>query len=567
MLSVDKVVSDKLPNIKGKPWLEKPTAWFLRNLLHEEDIQEFGRSSPALEGIDFVEHALDYFNFTYAYSSQAIDNIPVNGRLVIIANHPIGSLDGLALLKLVSEVRSDVKIVANEWLSALEPLNSLLLPINVFAGKPNRKDIRNIHSHLHNEGCVILFPAGEVSRLRPNGVRDTHWQNGFLKIAKATQSDILPIRLDAHNSAWFYTASMVYKPLATMLLVKEMFRQQQKQVKCHIGQKIPAEAFIQQGLSINQQVKLFKKHLYRLGTSKKAIFPTQTAIARPEPRQPLKAAIEACEQLGQTPCGKKIYLYEFNGSSPILREIGRLREVAFRTVGEGTWRKRDLDEYDTWYMHLILWDPDDLEIAGSYRLGDSRKIIETRGHSGLYSQGFYEFTTTMKKLLPQSLELGRSFVQPQYWGKRSLDYLWVGIGALLRKHSRYRYLFGSVSISNALPPEAQAALVKFYSTYFPAQTDMATANIPYRLNTYSTVPNFTGTNYTNEFVLLKSYLANMGCSIPTLYKQYSELCEPGGVQFLEFGVDPDFNHSIDGLVLVDITQLKEKKRRRYLETR
>lgn len=567
MLSVDKVVSDKLPKIKGKPWLEKPTAWFLRNLLHEEDIQKFGRSSPALEGIDFVEHALDYFNFTYAYSSQAIDNIPVNGRLVIIANHPIGSLDGLALLKLVSEVRSDAKIVANEWLSALEPLNSLLLPVNVFAGKPSRKDIRSIHSHLHNEGCVILFPAGEVSRLRPNGVRDTHWQNGFLKIAKATHSDILPIRLDAHNSAWFYTASMVYKPLATMLLVKEMFRQQQKQVKCHIGQKIPAEAFIHQGLSINQQVKLFKKHLYRLGTSKKTIFPTQTAIARPEPRQPLKAAIEACEQLGETPCGKKIYLYEFDGSSPILREIGRLREVAFRTVGEGTWRKRDLDEYDTWYMHLILWDPDDLEIAGSYRLGDSRKIIETRGHSGLYSQGFYEFTEAMKELLPQSLELGRSFVQPQYWGKRSLDYLWVGIGALLRKHSKYRYLFGSVSISNALPPEAQAALVKFYSTYFPAQTEMATANIPYRLNTYSTVPDFTGTNYTNEFVLLKSYLANMGCSIPTLYKQYSELCEPGGVQFLEFGVDPDFNHSIDGLVLVDTNRLREKKRKRYLEIR
>lgn len=567
MLSVDKVVNDKLPLIKGKPWLEKPTTWVLRNLLHEEDIQKFGKSFPSLEGIDFVEHTLDYFNFTYSYSSQELDNIPVSGRLVIIANHPIGSLDGLALLKLVSEMRSDVKIVANEWLSALEPLNSLLLPVNVFGGKPSRKDIRNIHNHLHDEGCVILFPAGEVSRLRPNGVRDTHWQSGFLKIAKATQSDILPIRLDAHNSAWFYTASMVYKPLATMLLVKEMFRQQRKQVKCHIGQRIPVEAFLHQGLSVNQQVKLFKKHLYRLGTQKKPIFPTQTAIARPESRQPLKAAIEACELLGETPCGKKIYLYEFSGSSPILREIGRLREVAFRTVGEGTWRKRDLDEYDTWYMHLILWDPDDLEIAGAYRLGDCKKIIETHGQNGLYSDGFYEFSDAMKEIFPQSLELGRSFVQPRYWGKRSLDYLWVGIGALLRKHPNYRYLFGSVSISNALPKDAQAALVKFYSSHFPPQTPMARANIPYRLNTDSTVPDFTGNNYADEFVLLKSYMANIGSAIPTLYKQYSELCEPGGVQFLEFGVDPDFNHSIDGLVLVDTTKLSAKKRKRYLETR
>ena len=567
MLSVEQVVNKKLPNLKKTPWLEKSATWFLRHLLHEKDIQQFANSLPPLDGIDFVEHVLDYFHFNYSYSAKNLDNIPTTGRLIIIANHPIGSLDGLALLRLVSEVRDDVKIVANDWLTELEPLKPMLLPVNVFGEKPQPSDLRNIREYLHNEGCVIIFPAGEVSRLRPNGIKDARWAAGFLKIAKSTQSDILPIRLSAHNSAWFYTASMVYKPLATALLVKEMFRQQKKQVHCDIGERIPLSAFNQPTINLNQQVKLFKKHLYRVGSTKPAIYPTQTAIARPEPRQPLKSAIESCELLGETYCGKKIYLYEFSGSSPILREIGRLREVAFRTVGEGTWNRRDLDEYDTWYMHLILWDPDDLEIAGAYRLGDCRQIIQSKGCDGLYTNSFYRFEEGMKLIFEEGLELGRSFVQPRYWGKRSLEYLWVGIGALLRKHSRYRYLFGSVSISNALPKNAQAALVGFYSAHFPPFKSLATANIPYQSTQASTTPTFSGSNYSEEFSQLKTYLANIGVSIPTMYKQYSELCEKGGVQFLTFGIDPDFNNAIDGFVLVDIHKLKDKKRKRYLETR
>lgn len=562
MLNVDEVVKENLPRIHNKPWLAKPTTWLLRNLLHENDIRDFSQRYPDLQGIDFVEQVLDYFNFSYAYRSSELDNIPCRGRLVIIANHPIGSLDGLALLKLVSEVRDDVKIVANDLLMQLNPLASMLLPVRVFNGQTSRNDARRLHQHLQENGVVIVFPSGEVSRLRPQGVRDTRWQAGFLKLAKRSQSPVLPIRLEAHNSALFYTASLVYKPLATLLLVKEMFRQQRKHVSCRIGELIPHAALTKMhALPVKQQLKLLKKHLYRVGTEKPLIYPTQTAIARPEPRQALKHAIEQCEKLGETPCGKHIYCYQFNGSSPILREIGRLREVAFRAVGEGTWQRRDLDDHDLIYMHLLLWDPHDLEIAGAYRLGDCAQILQKVGPKGLYTHAFYQFSRTMSDIHAQGLELGRSFVQPRYWGKRSLDYLWMGIGALLKAKPQYRYLFGSVSISNALPEPAKEALVAFYRHYFPAAEPLATAHHPYQPE----AKHFRLSGcYEEDFADLKSYLASMGCQVPTLYKQYSELCEKGGVQFLAFGVDPDFSNAIDGLVLVDVQQLRAKKRRRYL---
>lgn len=565
MINVDEVVKDSFPQVHRKPWLAKPTTWLLRNLLHETDIRDFSQRYPDLQGIDFVEQVLDYFNFSYAYRSSELDNIPARGRLVIFANHPIGSLDGLALLKMVSEVRSDVKIVANDLLLKLKPLHSMLLPVRVFNGTTCRDDVRQLHRHLHGEGVIIVFPAGEVSRLRPQGVRDTQWQAGFLKLAKRSQSPLLPIRLEAHNSALFYTASMVYKPLATLLLVKEMFRQQRKHISCRIGEIIPHQAVTKMSsLTRKQQLKLLKKHLYRVGTQKPLVLPTQTAIARAEPRQPLKQAVEQCQLLGDTPCGKQIYCYQFEGSSPILREIGRLREIAFRAVGEGTWQRRDLDDHDLFYLHIILWDPNDLEIAGAYRLGDCAEIIQKVGPSGLYTEKFYQFSRSMSDIHAQGLELGRSFVQPRYWGKRSLDYLWLGIGALLRARPQYRYLFGSVSISNALPDPAKEALVAFYQHYFPAQQPLAVANHPYR----KPARHFRLSGcYSEDFTDLKSYLASMGASIPTLYKQYTDLCEKGGVQFLEFGVDPDFSDSIDGLVLVDVQRLKEKKRRRYLEQR
>ncbi|MCR6555006.1 GNAT family N-acetyltransferase, partial [Aeromonas sp. CPF2-S1] len=168
-----------------------------------------------------------------------------------------------------------------------------------------------------------------------------------------------------------------------------------------------------------------------------------------------------------------------------------------------------------------------------------------------------------EKLLPrleQAIELGRSFIQPAYWGKRGLDYLWFGIGAYLARYPQYRYLFGPVTLSGSLPPAAKDLLVSFYRQHFAPALALAPSRRPYP----ATPTLFEGRDYGDDLKVLKAGLDNLGCAIPTLYKQYAELCEPGGVQFMDFGIDPDFNHCIDGLVWVDVSRIKSHKRARYI---
>ena len=563
MFTVDDVLNKHYPQVASHPWLFKSLSFALRRLLHEQDIAEFGEAYPHYHDIDFVEQVLEYFNISYSTRDVEKERIPSEGRVVIIANHPIGSLDALALIKLLSEVRHDVKVVANQMLMEIEPLHNMLLPVNNMQGGTPKQHLSAISRHLEHEGALLIFPAGEVSRLRPQGVRDTHWHTGFLRIARQTKSPVLPVYIDAKNSPLFYGVSMVYKPLATALLVKEMFKQRRKHLPMRIGELIPHQSFQNLSIPLKDQVKLFKRHLYRIGNNKKGVLPTQASVALPEDRKELSRAIKQCELLGHTGDGKAIYLYQHTGYSPVMREIGRLREIAFRAVGEGSNRRRDIDQYDSHYYHLILWDDSDLEIAGAYRFGDAETLTVADHPTGLYSATLFDYGPDNRALFKNGLELGRSFVQPRYWGKRSLDYLWFGIGAFLSRYPKYQYLFGAVSISNGYPQPAKDLLVEFYRTHFPARFGQATSRLPYQVS-QDVLHTFAGEDYKAEFTELKHLLANMGVNVPTLYKQYTEVCEPGGVAFLDFNIDPDFADCIDGLVVVDLATLTAKKRKRYM---
>jgi putative hemolysin len=567
MFTAQEIIKQRYPNLANKPILSGSLKLVLKNLLHEKEMLEFSEIYPNAKGIDFVEKVLEYFSISYSVRDNEKERIPSAGRLVIISNHPIGSLDALALIKLLSEVRDDVKVVANEMLMALKPLHDLLLPVNNMQGGTPKANLNNIYQHLREEGAVLIFPAGEVSRLRPQGVRDTKWHSGFLTIAKSTKAPILPLFVDAKNSPLFYGVSMLYKPLATTLLVKEMFKQKRKHLPIRIGELVPVESYLNSKLSKRHLVKLFKKHLYYIAYGKGGVFQTQAAIALPEDRQTLSKCIKKkCELLGETSDGKLIYLYQHDTSSSVMREIGRLREIAFRAVGEGTNKRRDIDKYDNDYYHLILWDKEDLEIAGAYRFGDAKHLVQSKGVSGLYSSTLFTYSEIMTPYFEQGLELGRSFVQPKYWGKRSLDYLWYGIGAFLKKHPEYRYLFGPVSLSNAYPKPAKDLLIQFYSAHFGQSSKSrakAAAKVPYLLPIKSISP-FKGEDYKQDFTHLKHLLANMGLAVPTLYKQYSETYDEGGVEFVDFSIDAEFGDCIDALVIGDISMMKQKKRSRYL---
>ena len=156
--------------------------------------------------------------------------------------------------------------------------------------------------------------------------------------------------------------------------------------------------------------------------------------------------------------------------------------------------------------------------------------LAKRGLEGIYSYSLFHYDGRMDDVLQHGIELGRSFIQPRYWGRRGLDYLWSGIGAYLARYPHYRYLFGPVSISGGLPAAARDLLVAFYRMWFPATHPLAESRRPYPASLPDVLAQFGGEDYNDDLARLKSLLGNLGCAIPPLYKQYSEVCEPGGVR-------------------------------------
>ena len=569
MLNIEHSLVNKYPAFASQPPLiRNSTLSFLRKLGYEEEINHFLRENQGISGIDFIDRIFDYFNFSYNISQRDRNNIPSHGRMIIIANHPIGSLDGLALLHLVSEVRRDVKIVANDMLMTFDALHELFLPLDNMTCGTYKQSYKNILAALNEEQAVIIFPAGEVSRASPQGIRDGRWQAGFLHFARAAKAPILPVFISAKNSLLFYSASMIFKPLATAMLAYEMFNKHSSEIRFRVGEVIPHGALESDKLADAPLIKRLKSHLYKIGNGQQAMFVTEKTIARPESSAALKKELKTAQLIGKTRDDHRIYLCSWDQHPTVLREIGRLREQTFRKVGEGTGRRRDLDKFDHDYRHLVLWDEDKLVIAGAYRLGEVADILKKRGQKGLYTANLFNYQLAALPMLEQSLELGRSFVHPDYWGKASLDYLWQGLGAYLKQNRHIRYVLGPVSMSAQYPKKLRDLLVYFYQRYYLSKLALAQGLHPHEIDD-STRAEFAAlfANLGREkgFELLQQLFSECGHKIPVLFKQYAALYGEGGYQLLAFSVDSEFGNCLDGLFVGDLTMMKQGKRARYID--
>jgi len=570
MLNLEGVLKREYPRLFNyHPVVSRPTIEFFRLLFHEKSINTFLQTHEEKTGLTFIDAVLEHLNISYRIDQRQLQNIPALGKVIIVANHPLGALDALSLIKMVASVRQDrkVKIVANHILSQFTQIGELLIPVDNMSGKLSRTSLHKIDEALKNEEAVIFFPSGEVSRAYLNGIRDGKWKSGFIKFAKRTQTPVLPIYINAKNSKLFYGASWIYKPLGSLLLSHEMFMARNSVFDFTIGRIVSAQTIHGMHLSNTQHAKLFRKHLYRVAKAKSPIYATEECISHPESRQMIKQELKNGERIGTTSDSKHIYLIEAEYAPTLLSEIGRLREYSFRKVGEGSGRKKDIDRYDDYYQHLVLWDDDALEVVGAYRIGECNWILSWLGKEGMYLNELCSFDSRCDELLEDAIELGRSFVQPKYWGTRALDYLWQGIGAYLSHNPQVKYMFGPVSISGTYPQSAKEALVYFYNTYFRAEDPIFKARAPFKLSEYVAREFnelFEGNNYNADFKRLREYLGAFNVTVPTLYKQYSELCEEGGIHFMDFGVDADFNNCIDGYIFVDVSKIKLAKRQRYI---
>ncbi|MFV8783577.1 lysophospholipid acyltransferase family protein [Microbulbifer sp. SA54] len=526
----------------------------VKKICCEQQIRQFGQAFPHLGGLDFIRQVFHSFDFHYDINPVELERIPASGALVIVANHPLGSLDGLALIDLVSRVRKDVKAVASQLLWNIEPLRSYLLPVDNFNGRTRRGDVEGIYDHLNSGGAIIVFPAGEVSRLTPQGVRDGCWNPGFVRFADKTGAPILPVQVRGRNSLWWYGLSMLNKPLSTLWLVREMFKQVSRGIDIRIGAPVAAEHYRSWPMTPRAQAKLWKKQVYRLHKNPRSLAPEPIASA--EPVAEVAAIMESCEALVEQG-DFSVKLYRQRADCPVMRELSRLREIAFRAVGEGTGNSRDWDAFDAYYDHLLLWDRDQQRIAGAYRL------VKTDGLTAdqIYSSTLFNYPRPPQQCLPGSAELGRSFLLPDYWRSRGLDLLWCGIGQWILRN-KCRYLFGPVSMPGNFSRRAKSAIVRYFLHHFAANSPLGDARLPFVENG-ADLPELSGDAY-QDMLQMKHILNEEGVVLPPLFKKYTAVTVPGGTSFHAFNVDPDFCDSVDGLVVVDLEKMDTKFARRYL---
>ncbi len=533
-------------------------------------INNFIENNSIKQGIDFIDSLFNQLNVKFDITLDDISKIPSEGGVIIVSNHPLGGLDGLGLIKTIYSVRKDVKIVANDILMEIPNLRDFFLPVDLYSINKSRQQLKAIENALVNEEAVIFFPAGVVSRLSFKGIKDKKWSAGVIKYSSKFDIPILPIFIKARNSLLFYVLAFIYDKLGTFMLPQELFRSKNSNFKIIVGDLINSSNFKSNNIQSNIKAKLLRQHTYRIGKNKQGIFKSEKAISHPIDSKLLKNELKKNKLLGKTIDNKHIYLVDYENGPNLLKEVARLREITFRKVGEGTGKSLDMDTYDFYYKHIVLWNPEELDIIGAYRLGECKEILEKYGKKGLYNSGQFEIKDDFDSILVEAVEAGRSFIQPKYWKSNALDFIWQGIGAYLQQNPQIRFLWGAVSISDNYSPLAKSLIISYYKKWYSGPQDLFIPNIPF--NVPKTIQEdcnriLCADNHKDDFKKLKEALKTLGFSIPILYRRYTEMTEYGGSRFLGFNIDVDFGNSIDGLILVDLHLLREEYKERYFAAR
>ncbi|HVY06555.1 MAG TPA: GNAT family N-acyltransferase [Burkholderiales bacterium] len=247
-----------------------------------------------------------------------------------------------------------------------------------------------------------------------------------------------------------------------------------------------------------------------------------------------------------------------------LQEIGRLRELTFRAVGEGTGKSSDVDLFDSYYLHLFVWDSSADAIVGAYRLGLADEIVERYGKRGLYTHSLFKYADKVLEAMNPAIELGRSFVRAEYQrGFAPLMLLWRGIGEFIVRHPQYATLFGAVSISNEYTPASRRLIVDFLSAnnIEAALARHVKPRRPFRSGdaTYDQAE-FDALTDIEDVSRLVKQIERDSKGVPILLKQYLKL----GGRLLAFNADQDFNDALDGLIMVDLRASEPRVLARYL---
>jgi len=569
--------------------IEGPLTGAIEHALGLRTLHELYQEMPKTNSLDeFLESSLDALDISYVVEERQLARIPQQGPLIVISNHPFGGIEGIILGHLLRGVRTDVRILANFLLGRVEELRELFFLVDPFGSKsatgknilPMRETLRWV-----KDGAVLgVFPSGTVSHLhlRQHRVTDPAWDPTLARMIRQTGATVLPVFFEGKNRALFQAAGLVHPLLRTAMLGRELLNKRGRQISVRIGKTIPfgkLESFAED----EDMLSYLRLRTYvldtrpQLGTDAKPR--TQKSNRKAQKRIRLAEVIPACdpslmaqevEALRENNLlvdSNTIQVYHAQAWQipNVLREIGRLREISFRAVGEGTGREIDLDRYDRYYTHLFTWNSKKREIVGSYRMGKSDRISRHLGAEGLYTNSLFHYDTRLLEQMGPALELGRSFVRPEYQKNySSLLMLWKGIGHYVARYPRYRMLFGTVSISNEYDSLSRSLILTFLeqNNFLPELAKLVTAKNPFRSRKQrGWQPGGSTVVTTLEDVeSLIGEIEQEQRNIPVLLRQYLKM----GGRLLGFNIDKEFGEVLDGLILVDMYQADRRALARYL---
>ena len=513
-----------------------------------------------------------------------LERIPRKGPLVAVANHPFGVLDGAVLSILLSRVRPDVKVVTNALLSGIPELSSYCVFVDPFgvqsATDRNLKGLRQALDWLQQGGSLAVFPAGEVSHLdvRQGQVTDPLWNTIAARLIRKSRATAVPVYFAGCNSVRFHLIGLIHPRLRTLFLLQEFLQQREKRIRVRVGKPIGYELIENENdveateyLRMRTYLLSHRGHRHtslgarvRLALPRK---PQETIAPAVSPRDTAAdiAALSADRLLTES---SEFAVYAARGAElpHLLNEVGRLREITFRASGEGTGRSTDLDHFDPYYWHLLLWSKTNRELAGAYRAANTDEVIRAHGINGLYTHTVFRYDEHLFLKIGSALELGRSFVRPEYQRHYApLLLLWKGIARFVAAHPQAPVLFGAVSISNEYNRRSRELIVRYFEQRQDGRefADLIRPRTPFRVPRLRRWEDGALCNVIRDLDRLGEPISDVeedGKGVPVLIRQYAKL----GGKLVAFNLDRKFSNVVDGLVILDLRQTDPAILERYM---